>query len=253
MGGLIKNGGLSGWMLRFTSHQILDRVVGFLTLAATVHNATQLSSNIGITLIQAMQNVLDLLGLKDSEGKTYSVGEALGRSVNNLLEWSLGAENLAGIKKEWAKYNRIYQAAGNLFSSLMSMGDSMTQALQVIGGQTGKIGNALRAWGVVSDKAYSWMNPTPNFSNPLLTKLNSLAETASVVENVTQQPLTVKSAKEELQASSKALGESLEQVGSAPQAKPIPEAKLVKKEQDESKLASEAKDLIGTDLEPDED
>jgi hypothetical protein len=250
MGALLPEG-LSGWMLRFTQHQILDRAIGIITLAATIHNATQLSSNIGITLIQSMQNVLDFFGLKDSEGKGYDIATLVGGGINNFLTSVLGAENLAGIKKEWNKYNRIYQAAGNLFSSLSGMADSMTSALQVIGGQTGKIGNALRAWGVVSDKAYNWMNPTPNFSNPLLTKLNSLEETASIVENVSSQPQTVKSAKDELAASSAALADSLEQKPNAPQGKIIPEAAQIKTEQIAVIASSAGKDLVEEDLEPD--
>ncbi|MTJ11849.1 hypothetical protein FJR11_04405 [Anabaena sp. UHCC 0187] len=252
MGNIIPDG-LSGWMLRFTSHQIVDRALGILSLAATLHNATQLSSNITVTLIQSMQNVIDLVGLKDSEKNNYDLADIIGKGVNGFLESILGAENLAGIKKEWNKYNRIYQASANVFNSLMSMGDRLTQGLQVIGGQNGKIGNALRAWGVVSEKAYSWMNPSPNFSNPLLTKLSSLEETASMVESVSQEPLNIKSAKEELEATSKELADSLEQKPGTTQAKPIPEAAEVKREQDIIKTESAGKDLADKDLEPDED
>jgi small-conductance mechanosensitive channel len=73
-----------------------------------------------------------------------------------------------------------------------------------------------------------------------------------MVENVSQQPLNVKSAKEELEASSKALADSLEQKGAAPQSPPIPEALKVKEEQTEIKTSSAGKDLADSDLEPDE-
>ena len=164
-------GGLAGWMLRFTSWSVLDRLINLLTLATTIHNAQQLSSNIFVTLITAMQNVVDFLGIQDSEGKMFNVSSLIGQTLTSLVTLIIGEENYNNFAKEWAKYNRTYQAAANLFSSLMNMGDTVTQALQVVSSQTGKIGNALRAWGVVSEKAYSWMNPNPNFSNPLLTKL----------------------------------------------------------------------------------
>lgn len=244
--------GIGGAILRLGQYSVVDRFLNLLTFAATVHNATQLSSNIAITLIQTMQNVLDTFGLKDANGESYSLSQLIGNSIENFLKSVLGASTVESFKTTWAQYSRIYQAGANLFSSLMSMGDSITQGLQVIGAQTGKIGNALRAWGVVSEKAYSWMNPTPNFSNPLLTKLNSLEETASMVENVSQQPLNVKLAKEELEASSKALADSLEQKGEAPQSPPIPEALKVKEEQTEIKTSSAGKDLADSDLEPDE-
>lgn len=246
-------GGLSGKMVNGFKWLQIDRVLNILNLAATIHNAFQLSSNIGVTLVQAMQNAIDFIGLKDDNKDPFNVSEAINSSITTAITTVIGAENYAQIKKEWAKYNRIYQAGANLFSSLMSMGDTMTQALQVVGGQTGRIGNALRAWGVVSDKAYSWMNPSPNFSNPLLTKLNSLEETASIVENVSQQPLSVKSAKEELEAASKELADSLEQKEGSKQGAEIPEAKKVKEEQDTIINESKGKDLTPPDLEPDED
>ena len=164
-------GGLAGWMLRFTSWSVLDRLINLLTLATTIHYAQQRSSNIFVTLITAMQNVVDFLGIQDSEGKMFNVSSLIGQTLTSLVTLIIGEENYNNFAKEWAKYNRTYQAAANLFSSLMNMGDTVTQALQVVSSKTGKIGNALRAWGVVSEKAYSWMNPNPNFSNPLLTKL----------------------------------------------------------------------------------
>jgi Collagen triple helix repeat (20 copies) len=244
--------GVGGAILRVGQNTVVDRLLNILTFAATVHNATQLSSNIAITLIQTMQNVLDTFGLKDGNDQSYNLSQLIGSSIDNFMKAVLGASTVESFKATWAQYSRIYQAGANVFTSLMSMGDSLTQGLQIIGGQTGKIGNALRAWGVVSEKAYTWMNPTPNFSNPLLTKLNSLEETASMVENVSQQPLNVKSAKEELEASSKALADSLEQKGEAPQAKPIPEASKVKEQQTEIKTSSKGKDLEDSDLEPDD-
>jgi len=111
----------------------------------------------------------------------------------------------------------------------------------------------LRMWGVVSEKAYSWMNPNPNFSNPLLVKLTSLQETASMVENVSQQPLNIKSAKEEAETASKEFMDSLEQKDDSKQGPTIPEAKKVKTEQMEIVAASKGKDLAESDLTPDED
>ena len=252
MGPLIR-GGLSGWMARFTGWSVLDRLINLLTLATTIHNAQQLSSNIFVTLITVMQNVFDFFGIKDSEGNIFNISSLIGQSLTSLVTLIIGEENYNNFAKEWAKYNRTYQAAANLFSSLMNMGDTVTQALQVVSSQTGKIGNALRTWGVVSEKAYSWMNPNPNFSNPLLTKLTSLQETASMVENVSQQPLNVKSAKEEMETASKEFTDSLEQKDGSKQGPTIPEAKKVKAEQMEIVAASKGKDLAESDLTPDED
>ena len=125
-------GGLSGWMARFTSWTILDRLMNLLTLATTIHNAQQLSSNIFVTLITAMQNVVDFFGIKDSEGTIFSISSLVGQTVTSLVTLVIGEENYNNFAKEWAKYNRTYQAAANLFSSLMKMGDTVTQALRVV-------------------------------------------------------------------------------------------------------------------------
>jgi hypothetical protein len=245
--------GIGGKLVQGFNWLIIDRALNVLTFGVTIHNAAMLSGNIIQTLTQAMQNVVELVGIKDDNGDPIELFPLINSSITNAVKYVIGKENYEIFIKQWDSYNRIYQASANLFSSLLSMGDSITQGLQVIGGQTGKIGNALRAWGVVSDKAYGWFNPTPNFSNPLLTKLNSLEETASIVENVSQQPLSVKSAKEELEAASKELADSLEQKEGSKQGAEIPEAKKVKEEQDTIINESKGKDLTPPDLEPDED
>ncbi|WP_016951666.1 hypothetical protein [Anabaena sp. PCC 7108] len=221
----------------------LDRLLNLLIFAGTVHNALQLSSNISTTLMQVIQNALDTIGLKDDSGAAFDVTSAINSTVENTIKAIVGEDNYTNIKKEWAKYNRIYQAAGNLFSSLLDMADTTLYALQVISGQTSKIGNALRNAGEVFENAYGWFNPTPNFSNPLLTKLNSLEETASMVENVSQQPLNVKSAKEDLEESAKNLADSWEQNEGAAQGKEVPEAKQEKEKRTADKDESKGLDI----------
>jgi hypothetical protein len=241
-------GGLSGWMIRFTGWAVLDRLVNLLTLATTIHNAQQLSSNIFVTLITVMQNVVDFFGIKDSEGKVFSISSLIGQTLTSLVTLIVGEENYNNFAKEWAKYNRTYQAAANLFSSAISMGDSITQALQVVSSQTGKIGNALRSWSVVGEAAYGWMNITPNFSNPFLIKLQSLNEAASIVEQVSQEPLNVKSAKEELETASIELSKSLTQEENSSQGKEVPEAKKVKKDEDAKEAESIPPDTTTEDV-----
>ncbi|MBC5797133.1 hypothetical protein H5968_18730 [Sphaerospermopsis sp. LEGE 00249] len=251
LGDQIANG-LSGWMNRFSQWDIVNRAVNYMTLAATIHNAVQLSSSVTTTLISSMQNIVSLAELKDSEGTEYNISELIRGSITSLISRVIGAENFASLSAAWKAANRIYQSAGNLFSSLLNMGDTMTQALTVIGGQTGKIGNALRAWGVVSEKAYGWMNPSPNFNNPVLTKLQSLNDAASVVETVSTQPLTVKSAKEELEEASAQLQKDIGQLPGEKISITIPEASKVKVEQDSAKSVSVGKEITEQDLEADD-
>jgi prefoldin subunit 5 len=157
MGGALK-GGLSGWMLRFTSWSLIDRIIALLTLATSVHNAVQLSSSIGDTLIQVMQTTIDLFGIKDSEGQSFNVQQIIGKNIDSLATSILGAKNLANLKLQWAKWNRIYQSAANLSSNIRQLFDSSFQLSETIAENTGKIGNSLRDNGVVAADAYNQMS-----------------------------------------------------------------------------------------------
>jgi len=157
MGGALK-GGLSGWMLRFTSWSLIDRIIALLTLATSVHNAVHLSSSIGDTLIQVMQTTIDLFGIKDSEGQSFNVQQIIGKNIDSLATSILGAKNLANLKLQWAKWNRIYQSAANLSSNIRQLFDSSFQLSETIAENTGKIGNSLRDNGVVAADAYNQMS-----------------------------------------------------------------------------------------------
>jgi hypothetical protein len=250
LGNQIKDG-LSGWMTRFSKWDILNRLLNLMTFAATVHNAQMLSNNLVTTLIGTIQNVVNFLELKDSEGKGYDVNELIKQSIEQFLKNALGESAFNNLSTNWKNANRIYQSAGNLFNSMLSFGDITTQALQLVTGQTSKIGNALRAWGTVGEKAYTWMNPNPNFNNPYLMKLNSLNDTASIVEEVSQQPQTVKEAKKEVEDNAAQLAKDIGQAVDGKDGIKFPEAKKVKDEQDTAKSNSEAKDMERSDLESD--
>ncbi|NET72925.1 MAG: hypothetical protein F6K62_18930 [Sphaerospermopsis sp. SIO1G2] len=252
LGAQIKDG-LSGWMGRFTNWSVLSRLMEFMTLAATIHNAMMLSNNLTTTLISSIQNVVNFLGLKDSEGKGYDVTVLLKQSVEAFLKSIVGEENYVNLNAAWKNANRIYQSAGNLLNSMLSFGDIVTQALQLVTGQTSKIGNALRIWGVVGEKVYGWMNPNPNFNNPILMKLNNLNEAASVVEEVSQQPQNIKDAKKEVSDNAEQLSKDIGQALDGKEGIKFPEAAKVKAEQEASKTVSKGKDITDLDLEPDEE
>lgn len=239
--------GIGGKLVSGLNWLIVDRAMNILTLAATIHNAGMLSQNIIITLTQSMQNIVDLVGVKDDQDNPVEISTLINNSISNFAKAVIGKENYENIIKQWNYYNRIYQSAANLFNSLMNMGDTIVNACNVISGQNSKVANALRLWGVVGEKAYGWMNPTPNFGNPFLTKLQSLDETASTVEQVSREPLNVKSAKEQLQADSEELSKTLAQKPGSKQSTEIPEAETVKAEFEAGKTASK-----GVDLEPED-
>lgn len=182
-------GGISGKLDRFSKWLHLDRLLNMMIFATTVHNAFQLSNDIATTLGSALSNVLGLIGLKDDTGNTIDIGQIINSTVENLVKGIVGEENYQSINAAWQKANRIYQATTNVLNNLMNVNSVITNALEVIGSYTGKIGNALRLWGVVGEKAYSWMNPQPSFDNKWMTKLQQLQEGANTVAIVAQIPV----------------------------------------------------------------
>ncbi len=57
----------------------------------------------------------------------------------------------------WKKANRIYQSAANIVNSVNSMIDSVRNVNEFIAENTGRIGNALKKFQVVSPNAFKWI------------------------------------------------------------------------------------------------
>jgi hypothetical protein len=216
----------------------LDRVLNILTFVNTTHNAYMLSNGLTQTLFSMVSNVLAAVGIKDKEGSPLDINSIVGKTVENLFKSVLGVETVDGIKAEWKKYNRIYQAAANLMWSLQSIGNSMLSAAEVIGERVALIGNALVKWRVVSEKAYNWMNPQANFQNRFFTTLESTQNVVSQVDSVASEVLSIESTITQIGTQKKELTDSLAQLDNSKQKTPQPEATKIKAEAAASTQAS---------------
>ncbi|MBD2519955.1 hypothetical protein H6G93_34440 [Nostoc sp. FACHB-973] len=231
-------GGISGKLERLAKWLHLDRALNILIWWQTLHNAYMLSANLGQTLTSAISNVLAAIGIEDAEGSPLDIGAILGGQFDSLAKTVIGETEWGGIKAEFKKWNRIYQAAANLMNSIQSIGYSILSALEVVGSWVALIGNALRRWGEVSERAYRWMNPTPNFQNKFFTTLEKAEDVVSQIDSVASEVLSV-------QETVTQIGEQKEQftkaLGEEPQSKQgtiPPEATQVKAGFDASKLVS---------------
>ncbi|MFM6252324.1 MAG: hypothetical protein ACKPEQ_24790, partial [Dolichospermum sp.] len=90
--------GIAGAILRLGQNTIVDRLLNVLTFAATIHNAVHLSSNIGQTLLSAIENVLSFFGLKDGNGQPYNISEFISGSLNQFFEAVLGKSTVDNFK-----------------------------------------------------------------------------------------------------------------------------------------------------------
>lgn len=231
----------------------LDRALNILIWWQTLHNAYMLSNNLGQTLTSAISNVLAVVGIKDAEGNALDIGSIIGKTFDEAAKTALGEKTWGGMKAEWKKYNRIYQAAANLLNSIQSIGQSVLSALEVIGSWNAKIGNALRKWGEVGEKAYGWMNPTPNFQNKFFTALENTENVISQVDSIASEVLSAQDTIKQLGGQKEELDKSLKEEDGTKQAKEIPEAVKLKDKEDKAKEESKSLEINNLDKEPDED
>lgn len=245
-------GGISGKLTRFTQWLQLDRALNLLTLAATIHNAMMLSNDIGQTLLGAINNVLQLIGLKGDDGQAFNIGTVINSTVENLIKGIIGAENYINLTEGFAKANRIYQATVNVINSFQNLTSTVLNALEITVGRIGKIGNALRKSGEVLENAYGWMNPQPKF-NRITQTLENLQNGASTIQMVTQAPLDVINAITEQTEASTAFVNAIKDDGTpANITTPEPEPDILKAAEAAIREASAGKDMTEADLEADE-
>jgi hypothetical protein len=246
-------GGISGKLVDGFKWLQLDRVLGVLTFAATIQNHLMLSNDIGQTLIGAFTNVLTLIGLKDDKGEAFDVGSVINSTVENFVKGIVGAENYTTISQAWAKANRIYQATTNVLNAFQNISSTILSGIELVAGQTGKIGNALRKSGEVLETAYGWMNPQPKI-NRITQTLEGLNQGASTIQQITQAPLDVIEAVTGLQTANTELVKAWKE-DDKPDNKGVatPEPDALKRKETLGKTLSAGKELADIDKEADED
>lgn len=162
------------------------------------------------TLLGAINNVLSLILPKKEDGSAIEVGSVINSTVEGIVKGIIGVDNYTSISDTWAKANRVYQATTNVINSFQNIANTILSGLEIMAGNTSKIGNALRKAGEVLETAYGWMNPQPKF-NKVTQTLESLNQAGSTIQQVTQVPLDVISATTELQNANTELVKSLKE------------------------------------------
>jgi len=191
LGPQIPNGGISGLLQKSSrllsktwSFLQVDRVLNVLTFITALHNAYMLSSSLTQTLFSAIANVLDVFGIEDEDGDALDINSMVNKWTESFFVRLFGVSAVAGIKAEWTKLNRIYQAASNIIWSVQSIFDSMRSLTEIAIENTGKIGNALRKAGAVFENAYGTMTEKATARNLWQKKMDNFAEGISGIENV---------------------------------------------------------------------
>lgn len=188
----------------------IDRVLNVLTYITVLHNAYMLSNNLAQTLFSAISISLDVFGIENEDGSPLDVGKIVSKWTDGFFKKIFGVETVEGIKKTWAKYNRIYQAATNLLFTMQSMMYSMMDAMEVVGNYVAKIGNAAKIFGVFAENCYGWMNTGLNFTqNRFFNALNKAQEATENLEQIASSIKDIQELGEELYGNKEALSKAM--------------------------------------------
>lgn len=150
-------GGIGGYMKKAWEATRMDKVINLLTLITALHNAAQLTRGLADTLGDVTSQVLTVFGVKDEQGAPIDVNQILGQQINAAMAALLGEEVWAGTKLQWLRANRIIQSASNIVWTIRSIADSAQEIHEWTAENLGKIGNALKKYRVVGERAYKWM------------------------------------------------------------------------------------------------
>ncbi|MFN6485519.1 MULTISPECIES: collagen-like protein [unclassified Nostoc] len=191
-------GGISGLVTSVAQNTYVEKALAVLTFATTLHNALMLTNNLGQTLGSIINTILGLILPKGLDGTPIDIGAVLGKTTTTLIQDAIGTDNYTKLTQEWAMANRIYQASANVFNAITNATSTLINGLEVIGSHTAKIGNALKYWGVLGQKAYEWFHPSPNFHNRYFTFLNNAEAGANTIQAVVQVPVSIVDAKNQI-------------------------------------------------------
>jgi hypothetical protein len=202
-------GGISSHLKRFTKWLQLDRVLNILTWINTLHNAYMLSSSLGDTLFSVVDNIANFF-FQDEDGVDIDAKKIFGGYLDEVDKNIFGLETWKGMKTTWKQWNRIYQAAANIANTVRSMIDSVRNIAEFTAENTGKIGNALKKFGAIGEKAFKWMPEHVNGRSIWMQRLENLEDAASGLEMVTSEMVSVQDNFKELQDQKKEFEKSID-------------------------------------------
>lgn len=168
---------------KFAKWSGIGRAFQVLQTWLLIHNALMLSNDLKVTLVSIVQNGYNFFKVKDVNGEIIDVNAQLNQTIVGLIDGVIGTEARIDLTIAFKKANRIYQAAANVMYAVTSIVD-ITRTIAELGAERiGKVANALRAWGVVGDRAYGYMSEVVNPGNSTQEKINNLYSKAEPFQN----------------------------------------------------------------------
>ncbi|MEM6353587.1 MAG: hypothetical protein AAF766_22785 [Cyanobacteria bacterium P01_D01_bin.14] len=185
-----------------------DKLINLLTLTTVIHNGAMISRDIGETLGYVVSNGLSVVGVNDEDGNPLDVNQLVGNSVANFIKSVVGEDVYNDTRTAWQKANRVIQAGSNIIWTIRSINDTTQDVMEWTAENTGKIGNALRKYGVVGDRAYPWMSERVKAQDFYRRKFSRVFDGLETAENTASSLAVVTSDVREIQEEIGELGEA---------------------------------------------
>lgn len=176
----------------------MQKVLDVLTFIGVMHNVTMLSRDVAETFGYVLSQALDIIGVDNEDGSPLDINQIVGDTATNYIKSVLGEELYDDLVENYRKANRIVQVGSSIIWTIRSMQDAAQDLMEWIGENTGKIGNALKKYGVVGERAYPWMSENPQTQDRIRRRfkrvydgIEQLDDTASSYAQVTGNVLEI--------------------------------------------------------------
>ncbi len=204
------DGGLSGWLGRFSKSLRLDRAMNALNTLLLLHNALLLSGNVADTFSYFLDSGLDAFGLKDEDDNPIDIRGFVGGFVSSTIQSIVGEELYTGASKAWRKASAIYRSITRIYELWLSSLSGIAEGLETSSRYIAIIGNALKYAGVVVENHYEWMDENVRVKTGRIGKIgkvldgldsteNVISELSEITENISETTENVEEIQNELQ------------------------------------------------------
>jgi hypothetical protein len=161
----------------------MQKVLDVLTFIGVMHNVAMLSRDVGETFFQVVGQGIQAVGIRDEEGQILDVNEIVTGTIESMLRGILSDAVYEGVGDAWNRMNRIISSASAIIWTVRSIGDASLDLMEWVAENTGKIGNALKRWGVVGERDYPWMSERAQARNRIRTRFDRITGALDTAED----------------------------------------------------------------------
>ena len=185
LGEQLPNGGIGAKLSRFINWSVGDRVIGMMSMVASVHNAFMLSNNVGETLFSILDNLgnIGALIVKPDGDTNIDSKTWVTSNLDSLFSTMLGASTWKSVKASYRAANNILSTSSNAYNNLRSIHNDSQELLNMVRRDTAELGNALVEEGVISEDNWDVRDPKIKIKSKMLNRLDNMNRGLEEVDN----------------------------------------------------------------------